>query len=293
LNKTQINFPKFIIAGAAKAGTSSLCDYLGQHHDIFITQPKELNFFNNKRKDEELNSYLKYFDAAKNQVAGEGSVSYLQYSKCSAPQLKRYFPDLRLIFMLRNPIQRLYSDFWFNIHRGAVIYKTNLFEDVLFQKLAMKDPGNPTMDYRELLLEKGFYAKHLKEFNKYFAQSQIKIIFFEDFIKDTSAVLEDVYKFLGVSKPDNKPVLVVKNKTSYPGKLMPVYVVWKYVKKVLPQKMIIRYRNNLKSVKDLFFSNKKPEMSHKAKAELLEIYKDSIIELEHMTGRNLTSWKQI
>jgi hypothetical protein len=66
-----------------------------------------------------------------------------------------------------------------------------------------------------------------------------------------------------------------------------------YVKKVLPQKMIIRYRNNLKSVKDLFFSNKKPEMSHKAKAELLEIYKDSIIELEHMTGRNLTSWKQI
>jgi hypothetical protein len=146
LNKTQINFPKFIIAGAAKAGTSSLCDYLGQHHDIFITQPKELNFFNNKRKDEELNRYLKYFDAAKNQVAGEGSVSYLQYSKCSAPQLKRYFPDLRLIFMLRNPIQRLYSDFWFNIHRGAVIYKTNLFEDVLFQKLAMKDPGNPTMD---------------------------------------------------------------------------------------------------------------------------------------------------
>jgi hypothetical protein len=51
-----------------------------------------------------------------------------------------------------------------------------------------------------LLLEKGFYAKHLKEFKKYFAQSQIKIIFFEDFIKDTTAVLEDVYKFLGVSK---------------------------------------------------------------------------------------------
>jgi hypothetical protein len=93
--------PDFIIAGAAKAGTSSLCDYLGQHSDIYMTQPKELNFFNRNREDRELDSYLKYFEGAENQIPGEGSVSYLHYSKFSAPQLKKHFPDLKLIFMLR------------------------------------------------------------------------------------------------------------------------------------------------------------------------------------------------
>jgi hypothetical protein len=259
LSKTQINFPKFIIAGAAKAGTSSLCDYLGQHHGIFITQPKELNFFNKNRRDKELNGYLKYFEGAENQVAGEGSVSYLHYSKFSAPQLRRHFPDLKLIFMLRDPIQRYYSDYWFNIHRGVVVYKSNLFEDVLFRKVTMRDPGNPIMDYRDLLLEKGFYAKHLKDFYKEFDRSQIKIIFFEDFVKDTKAVLEEVYEFLGVSKPENKPILEVKNETSYPGKMMPIYVMWKSVKKIFPQKWVIQYRNKLKAVKDLFFLIKSPK----------------------------------
>ena len=136
-----MKLPDFIVAGAAKAGTSSLCNYLGQHEEIFITKPKELNYFNSWRKEEELGAYYKFFIGADDFIAGEGSVSYLNYSDITAIQLKKLFPEVKLIFMLRNPIQRYFSDFWFNINRGAVVYQKNLFDSLLFNKYQCQTQG--------------------------------------------------------------------------------------------------------------------------------------------------------
>ena len=61
-------------------------------------------------KESDLKEYARYFLDAGNAIAGEGSVSYMYNSEITAPQLKLLFPDVKLIFMLRNPIERYYSD---------------------------------------------------------------------------------------------------------------------------------------------------------------------------------------
>ena len=105
---------------------------------------------------------------------------------------------MKLIMMLRNTVDRFYSDFWFNVNRGAVVYKKGLFEGVI--RDTMEVPYSPVhkMSYRDSLIIKGDYAFHLKNYLKYFDKENIEIIFFEDLLKDRQAVLNSVFDFIGV-----------------------------------------------------------------------------------------------
>ena len=287
-----MNFPDFIIAGAAKCGTSSLCNYLNRHPKIFITQPKELDFFGREGVEVKMEKYCMHFQNKGDRIAGEGSVSYMPYSELAAPQIKKYIPDVKLIFMLRNPVERFYSEFWFNVNRGAVVNKKGLFEDVVFNRKMVHGPSDQGQTYRESLIHRGLYAQQIKKFSQYFGKHQMHLIFFEDFVKNKEKVLQEVFDFLGVDGASLEIPKEVYNKTQYPGKMNAVYVLWKRIKPYLPQQFIARHRKKFLKAKDWFFTEKKAPFSNEARKELIKIYSDSIIELEELSNRNLSHWKK-
>jgi hypothetical protein len=287
-----MNFPDFIIIGAAKCGTTSLCNYLAIHPDVKMTQPKELNFFGRDGIETKLEAYCENFKDKNGSLIGEGSVSYMIYSELAAEQIKKYAPDVKIIAMLRNPADRFYSDFWFNINRGVIVYKKGMFGGVIDD--TMKVPYSPVhkMSYRHSLITKGMYAEHLKHYYEHFDKDQIKVIFFEDFTKDTTQVLNSVYDFLGVAATHVEAPKQIHNKTLYPGKMNSIYVAWKHIKPYLPTKLVLSQREKLKTLKEFFFTEKKIEFTAESRAKLVSIYSDSILELEAMLGKDLSKWKK-
>lgn len=287
-----MNFPDYIIIGSAKCGTTSLCNYLNAHPSIKMTNPKELDFFGRPNIEDRIESYCKHFEKNENIVSGEGSVSYMLYSELAAAQIKQYVPNVKLIVMLRNPIDRFYSDFWFNINRGAIVYKKGLFENVISNTVEVPYSPIHKMSYRESLISKGMYSTHLKNYLKYFDSDQIKVVFFEDFTKDTKAVLKSIYDFLGVEYSEVEAPEKIYNKTLYPGKLNAVYLAWKKIKPYLPNQFILDHRYKLTSFKDFLFTEKKVEFPPQARKELLAIYSESIKELEDILNKDLSKWKK-
>ena len=113
--------PNFLIVGAAKCGTSSMHNYLNQHHDVFMCDPKEPHFLINKEIGTERISvgvsekiaYEKLFlDGENLKYRGESSVMYLMYPEIVIPKIKEYLGnDVKIIIMLRNPVERAYSGY--------------------------------------------------------------------------------------------------------------------------------------------------------------------------------------
>lgn len=154
-----MSLPNFIIVGAAKAGTRALIDYLDQHNEIY-TYPDEIHFFS-KNYNKGIDWYQKFFKNVNDEKAiGEKSPSYFTSSK-TPERIFQNIPDVKLIFLLRNPVDRAYSHYWHAVRGGRI---KNGFEEKI------KNEGNN-------ILETGKYAKYINKYLKFFkkeASSQNK-----------------------------------------------------------------------------------------------------------------------
>ena len=136
--------PNFIIAGFPKCGTTSLHHYLNEHPEIFMPEQKELHFFTfkilsrlkNGPKDElvketQINSSeknLSYFQNVKKEIAiGDASPSYINYPS-EFLKIKKYLNDPKVIIILRDPINRAYSNY---LHLKREHRETMSFEDAI------------------------------------------------------------------------------------------------------------------------------------------------------------------
>lgn len=107
-----MKYPDFFIVGAPKCGTTSMCNYLDQHPDIFISNPKELNFFGADLtpppRKITLEEYLSHFQDSQAKICGEGTPFYL-LSQAAGQEIKALNPDAKIIIMLRDPVALIYS----------------------------------------------------------------------------------------------------------------------------------------------------------------------------------------
>jgi hypothetical protein len=204
MNNTP-RLPDFIIVGAMKAGTTSLHYILNHHNNVFIPRreiyffdlddvQQHPDFFMDARGEwtfhdyehhckDYLDWYSSFFrNAAEGQVVGEDSTTYVASSK--APRrIARLLPNVKLIFMLRDPVSRAYSHYWHLVNSGRATYD---FEDTLRHA-----PGT--------ILQRGYYKQQIEQFRQYFREDQLKFIMFEEFIKNIQAMVDDVCVFLGLS----------------------------------------------------------------------------------------------
>jgi len=185
--------PNFIIPGAMKSGTTALRVYLAQHPDIYMVS-KEIHFFD-RNFEKGVEWYEKFFDGWNGEKAvGEKTPNYL-YHKRTPERIYRYLPNIKLIFVFRNPIDRAYSHYWHNVRSGQ---ETLTFEKALEkeEERIKNERIKETYSYKD----KGKYIVQIKRYAEYFSKSQILFILAEDLKERGEATLKKILKFLNVEE---------------------------------------------------------------------------------------------
>lgn len=209
LNKLSLKRgPDFIIIGVQKGGTSSLYFYLSQHPQINASKVKEIHFFDNNYS-KGIDWYTNHFPAKNfltKELTGEASPYYI-FHPLVPERIYNSFPNVKLIVMLRDPIDRAYSHF--NMQKKRGIENNSSFEEAIkmesdrikgeYEKI--KDIQNyNSYNYQKFsYLERSKYFQQLIIWLKFFPQKQFLFIKSEDFFCNPYLVLKEVYDFLGVN----------------------------------------------------------------------------------------------
>src|SRR5215207_2894411 len=211
-----MTMPNFLIIGAMKAGTTALYRYLCQHPQIYMSPVKETNFFAfegetldfrapidqegiNRRSITDLQTYRGLFDGAVNEKArGEVSHWYM-YRPKACERIRHHIPDVKLIAVLRNPVDRAYSDFMHFV-RGGLEPITDFSRALEEEEIRIRD--NWAMGHYG---SRVFYYAQLKRYFDTFDEEQIQVYLYDDLKADPINLLQDVFRFLGTDetfKPD-------------------------------------------------------------------------------------------
>jgi len=217
------SLPDFLIIGAQKGGTSSLAFYLSQHPSIRFSINKEVHFFD-KNYFLGLNWYKSFFPfklTNRNNSFGEATPFYLFHPHCPR-RIKETLPDVKLIVLLRNPIDRAISHYNMQVRKGnevnksfeeAIMLETARTEKEMKKTLEDETYNNPTLQ-RFSYLERGKYYKQIKNWFNYFNQDQFLFLKSEDFFSNPINTLNEVSTFLNIESftPKN---LTIQNEGSY------------------------------------------------------------------------------
>jgi len=180
--------PNFIVIGAAKCGTTSVCDLLGKHPDVFMCEPKEPCFFSHMDENERTREWYEslFQQAGSEPAVGEGSTAYTHPDviERTAAAIKALIPDCRLIYMVRHPLKRLESDWRMRRHEG-------------WTPAAIGD----AVTEQPSLMTHGFYWQNLGVYRRNFPDEQILVVFLEDFVRDPNGELQRCLQHIGVD-PD-------------------------------------------------------------------------------------------
>ncbi len=190
--------PNFIIIGAAKCGTSSLFAYIQKHPQVLLPYKKEINFFN-KHFDKGIDWYLSHFPVitdSENFITGEATTQYI-----FTPEVERRiynsFADVKIIIMLRDPIDRTISDYYHHVNRGL---ETRSIETIIktTQEL-LKQFSQPEVEYTISEFDyifKSIYLFQIYRWIEIFPSSNILILNSDRFFENTASVMNDVWHFL-------------------------------------------------------------------------------------------------
>ena len=288
----------FICIGPERSGTTWLYQCLKEHPEICVSEPKEVNFFNSSqsfwRKDligqtnytKGLEWYKQHFNHCLNKkIIGEFTPIYL-HSPEVPERIHKHFPDVKLIAILRNPIERLYSHYRYTELKG--FYQLPTFKEVI--------------DKEKSFVEESSYFKHLQNYLKYFPREKTLITIYEDIEKDQEAFIRKVLKFLGADETFIPPsthttinpagAVVMRNK---------VLSIKDSIKSVLGGNLMINILKKTPLRKKIFDSLATKTGTVKVgygkiepdiKKRLFEFYKEDIENLEKFLGRDLAYWKK-
>ncbi len=184
--------PDFLIVGAQKGGTSALYNLIIQHPKI-VKQTGEIHFFDN-HFEKGVEWYKKQFPPCPaGSIVGEKSTYMLH--PLVPQRIHALFPKIKIMMILRNPVERAYSNYWFNVRKKL---EFSSFEEAIQKELEQLAKGAvPPRLYS--YLSKGNYADQIKSFLALFPREQILIISATDLREHPKKTLNRVYAFLGLS----------------------------------------------------------------------------------------------
>src|SRR3954453_2978615 len=202
--------PSLVIAGAPRAGTTWLYRNLGQHPGVFLTEIKEPRFYSVNETDrlsftgpgddrwlqhlvQDRDSYeALYAEAQPGQLLGEASSDYLYRSEIAAPRIHQDAPSARIVFLLRNPAHRAYSN-W--LHHVQHEREGVSFGDALDGEEERIGLGWAWWGHYP---RRGFYAEQLERFLDTFPTDQVLLLLYDELQRDPQGLLERVCTFLDI-----------------------------------------------------------------------------------------------
>lgn len=207
--------PDFVVIGAAKAGTTSLYALLDRHPDIFMPAVKEPEFFaRDELYAQGIATYAEAFAAARpDQRVGEASTLYSlsPFFPDTPARIAAHLPEVRLIYVLRDPVARAYSYYvqiiknYQNVTGDAAVHRS--FEDFVdpdrhsraAPRARVFSPANAHLpDTPELCLAGSDYLAQIEAYLAHFPRAQMLFLKFEDFVRDRPAALRKITDFLDV-----------------------------------------------------------------------------------------------
>lgn len=295
--------PGFIIAGAPRAGTTSLYHYLRQHPQVCMSRIKETDFFAFVAAKAEsayeitspnpwpVTSWKQYqamFDCPSSRWAcGEASPRYL-YTPGVPRQIKERLPDVKLIFILRNPIERAYSSFLKNVREGI---ETRPFRNAYMEE--MHRPGR-VIRSDKTYLRAGLYFQRLSEYFDYFDRAHVLACFYDQLKNEPARLLKAVHEFIGVN-PDFKTDTSVKFNKSAPF-LIKDSTTRRNIKSItgrmqglLPQRLYF-FLLKLQQRINARFVSPYPELNGDDRLILRDYFSNDVEKLQKMLGRDLSAW---
>ena len=290
-----MTLPNFLVIGAAKAGTTTVYQYLKQHPQVYMSPRKEPHFFSrNGIKDypiPTLEDYKALFKSASDEIAiGEASTSYLTHPK-AAERIQCHLPNAKLIAILRDPAYRTYSLYIMLLMLGRRKLSSYTHQEIIdnFQSIVKKRSG---------LIRGGFYYSHLQRYYNLFPANQINLGLFQDLKTKPDVLMEDIFNFLEIDSnftinksfgsankggiPRNKKVDTLINKVK------PIY---HSLSPIISQ----RWSNKIyKIYVDLRNKNleQPPKLPHEIRQQLIEVYREDILKLQDLLQRDLSIWLQ-
>lgn len=299
------SLPNFLIVGAARSGTTSLYHYLDQHPDIFFSETKEPCFLAYARGSyngeihrhavTDLDNYLKLFEpGTSHKWRGEASAIYLHLHNEVINNIQFYIPDykkLRIIMILRNPIERAFSQYMRNVRN---LREPLSFEDAIKQESERKKQGFNS-DY--FYIERGFYYQQVKNYLEKF--EHVKIILYENFSKNPIKELDAIFNFLQLKRTvDIKtdlhynrsgkpkfPLLIKMHKTL----LYRNNFIKSFAKEIVPKQIRKKFADRFTDmVHDIALE--KESISKETYAQLIEVYRNDIEQLGKLINTDLSKW---
>ena len=277
--------PNFFIVGAPRAGTTSLYNYLKRVSGIYMSPRKEPHYFAVPVRERYLGrpildfgaysssrihaAYLKLFENVKDEIAvGEASASYL--SDPEAPgRIKEAVPDARIIMILRDPVERAYSHYLLDAGNG--------WQRAPFEAAARMD----------LYLEPSLYAKQAQRYLDVFGSDHVKVLIFEEFIREPRKTVSEVLQFLGVNA--EIPAVVGEVYNSFTTSR------WPFIGRILrskPARIAMRVLidpTTRRTLRRQVLGKKanKPPMTEETRRFLEDAFRGDVLSLEHILGRSL------
>jgi len=296
--------PNFLIVGAAKSGTTSLYHYLKRHPNVYMPDKiKETFFFTGENFEDinpvggnygrgvitSLNEYKKLFEVPENTIAiGEACVGYLYFYKKSINNIKQVLSNPKIIIILRNPIDRAFSNYLHHVKDG---FEEHTFEDAL----KLEDEREKDKWWWGYQLTKaGFYYNQVKAYTENF--KQVKVYLHDDLKHDAVGLIKNIYEFLEVNSSFTHGIMKIKyNVSGIPKNKFIHYFLAKpnpfktaiktMVNPFLPEEK----RKKLSQI--LMLKNlEKPQMKPQTREYLKNLYREDILELQDLINRDLSHW---
>lgn len=304
-----MTLPNFFILGTAKAGTTSLANYLRQHPQIFIPKNKEPNFFmlegcqlppfagpaDTKTLYEtiyrcsitDIESYKALYQGVQQETAiGDATVLYLYFPK-AADRIQYYIPEAKMIIILRNPIDRLYSHFLM-VKEKYCLEPLDLMGALAQEEERIAKNWGWDWHYANI----GLYYNQLKYYFDKFHPTQFKVFLYEDFCCHPLNVIQEIFRHIGVDdafKPNilrrSKVAYMPRNKTfdrliNKPNRLRSC------LRAVLPSAVfhqLVTFGNRMNQVS---YKPLPPEIRH----QLQQRFRPDILKVQDLIQRDLSMW---
>lgn len=185
--------PNFLVIGVEKGGTTWLHAQLKKHPEIFLPNTKEIHFFNKYNSNFIAHDYFKFglewygeFFKDYNGQKAIGEITPMYICDPEAPfRIKQMLPEVKIIAILRNPVDRAYSHYWMAKQKNHT--KIATFKEAIEQK----EPR---------FIERGLYYKQLKIYYELFDAQQIMVVFSDEVFKNPEYWISKICKFLGVNE---------------------------------------------------------------------------------------------
>jgi hypothetical protein len=292
--------PNFLVIGAGRSGTTSLYEYLREHPEVFMSPVKETNYFafpeghqpergpgGVRVRREAVTTRAAYEalfeEAGDARAIGEASPRYLSTPEAPA-RIEALLPDVRLVAILRDPVDRAYASY-LGLRRDGLEPEPT-FEDALRDDDRRQREGWPFAG----LIETGRYHRHLLRYYERFPAERIRVYLHDDLRADAAGLVRDLLSFLEVDPefaPDTARVHgrtgLVRNRA--------LRVLWSRSRRVrdglgpvVPRP--VREGVRRWAIRDL----ERPAIDPTTRARLIRVFRPDVLALEELIGRDLSAW---